>query len=127
MRAPTRNAEAGFSLIETVVALAIVALSLGTVYQIIDVSAKSVSKTDNYLQALGAAQSKLAEAAAQPVLQPGTTLGTMNGVAWSRTVKASARPQPTPETRLFDVTVVATREGSRVELTTVLIASAARD
>jgi hypothetical protein len=69
----------------------------------------------------------LAQASAQPVLRVGTTLGSSDDVAWSRSIKPYSAPAPTPETRLYQVTVVAMRQGSKVELETVLIAGVPRD
>jgi general secretion pathway protein I len=127
MRARRRRSQRGFSLIEVVVALAIVSLMLGTIYQVSNGAVRSTVRTDNYLRALAMAQSRLAEASAMPVLKVGTVIGSTDGVAWSRSVKSYAAPPPSPETRLYQVSVIATRSGSRVELETLLIAGIPRD
>lgn len=127
MRSQSSWSQRGFSLVEVIVALAIVALMLGAVYQVATGSVRSTERTDNYLRALTTAQSVLAQVSAQPVLQVGTTLGTSGGVAWSRSIKPYSAPAPTPETRLYRVTVSAMRQGSKVELETVLIAGVVRD
>lgn len=127
MRSLSSRSQKGFSLVEVIVALAIVALMLGAVYQVSAGSVRSTARTDNYLRALTTAQSVLAQVSAQPVLQVGTTLGSSGGVAWSRSIKPYAAPAPTPETRLYRVTVSAMRQGSKVELETVLIAGVVRD
>lgn len=127
MRPTDRQDQRGFSLIEVVVALAIVALMLGAVYQVSSGAVRSTVRTDNYLRALAMAQSRLAEASAMPVLKVGTVLGSSDGVAWSRSVQLFAAPPPSPETRLYEVSIIATRDGSRVTLETVLIAGIARD
>ena len=127
MHMPASRSESGFSLIEVVVALAIVALMLGVIYQVASGSVRSTSSTDNYLRALAMAQSRLAEISAQSVLKVGTTLGSSDGVAWSRSVRLYSAPQPTPDTRLYEVTVAAQRRGSKVVLDTVLIAGVAHD
>jgi general secretion pathway protein I len=127
MRSQSNNSQGGFSLVEVIVALAIVALMLGTVYQVATGSVRSTVKGDDYLRALTTAQSVLAQASAQPVLRVGTTLGSSGEVAWSRSIKPYSAPAPTPETRLYQVTVVAIRQGSKVELETVLIAGVPRD
>jgi prepilin-type N-terminal cleavage/methylation domain-containing protein len=123
----TRRGQGGFGLIEVVVALAIVALMLGVTYQISSISVRSTAKSDNYLRALATAKSTLAEASALPVLRIGTVMGSTDGVAWSRSIKPYSAPSPTPDTRLFQVAVVATRQGSRVTLETVVLAGAARE
>ena len=127
MRSQSSWSQRGFSLVEVIVALAIVALMLGAIYQVATGSVRSTAKTDNYLRALTTAQSVLAQASAQPILRVGTTLGSSDGVAWSRSIKPYSAPAPTPETRLYQVTVIAMRQGSKVELETVLIAGVARD
>ena len=127
MRVPSSALQEGFSLVEVIVALAIVALMLGAIYQVATGSAQSTSRTDNHLRALATAQSVLAQASAEPVLRVGTKLGSSGGVAWSRSIKPYAAPPPTPETRLYQVTVTAMRQGSKVELETLLIAGVARD
>ena len=127
MRAPDRRSQGGFSLIEVVVALAIVSLMLGTIYQVSNGAVRSTVRTDNHLRALAMAQSRLAEASAMPVLKVGTVIGSADGVAWSRSVKPYAAAPPSPETRLYQVSVIATRNGSRVVLETLLIAGIPRD
>lgn len=127
MTCTPRRAERGFSLIEMVVALAIAALILGTVYQLVPTSMAEVGKADSYLRALGTAQSRLAEASALAVLRPGTVLGNADGVAWSRSVREVPGPPPSPQTRLYEVTVIATQRGSRVQLDTLLIAGIAHE
>jgi prepilin-type N-terminal cleavage/methylation domain-containing protein len=127
MRARGHRSQRGFSLIEVVVALAIVSLMLGTIYQVSNGAVRSTVRTDNYLRALAMAQSRLAEASAMPVLKVGTVIGSSDGVAWSRSIKPYAAPPPSPETRLYQVSVIATRSGSRVALETLLIAGIPRD
>lgn len=119
--------QTGFSLIEVVVALAIVALMLGAIYQVSSGAVRSTVRTDNYLRALATAQSRLAEASAMPVLKIGTVLGSSDGVAWSRSIKAFAAPPPTPETRVYQVSVTATRSGSKVMLESLVIAGISRE
>jgi general secretion pathway protein I len=127
MRSRGPRRQKGFSLIEVVVALAIVALMLGTIYQVSNGAVRSTVRTDNYLRALATAQSRLAEASAMPVLRVGTVLGSSDGVAWSRSIKPFAAPPPSPDTRLYQVSVIATRSGSKVALETLLIAGIPRD
>lgn len=121
------RSQTGFSLIEVVVALAIVALMLGAIYQVSNGAVRSTVRTDNYLRALAMAQSRLAEASAMPVLKVGTVLGSTDGVAWSRSIKPFAAPPPTPQTRLYQVSVTATRSGSKVMLETLVIAEVPRE
>lgn len=127
MRWRSPPTQTGFSLIEVVVALAIVALMLGAIYQVSNGAVRSTVRTDNYLRALAMAQSRLAEASAMPVVKIGTVLGSADGVAWSRTIKPFAAPPPSPQTRLYQVSVTATRSGSKVVLETLVIAGIPRE
>ena len=127
MRRHTHRNQAGFSLIEVVVALTIVALMLGAIYQVSNGAVRSTVRTDNYLRALAMAQSRLAEASAMPVLKVGTVLGSSDGVAWSRSIRFFEAPPPSADTRVYQVSVIATRSGSKVTLETLLIAGVARD
>lgn len=127
MRWRSPRMQTGFSLIEVVVALAIVALMLGAIYQVSNGAVRSTVRTDNYLRALAMAQSRLAEASAMPVVKIGTVLGSTDGVAWSRSIKPFAAPPPTPQTRLYQVSVTATRSGSKVVLETLVIAGIPRE
>jgi prepilin-type N-terminal cleavage/methylation domain-containing protein len=121
------RSQTGFSLIEVVVALAIVALMLGAIYQVSNGAVRSTVRTDNHLRALAMAQSRLAEASAMPVLKVGTVLGSTDGVAWSRSIKPFAAPPPSQDTRLYQVSVIATRSGSKVMLETLIIAGVPRE
>jgi prepilin-type N-terminal cleavage/methylation domain-containing protein len=127
MRWRSPRTQTGFSLIEVVVALAIVALMLGAIYQVSNGAVRSTVRTDNYLRALAMAQSRLAEASAMPVLKVGTVLGSTDGVAWSTSIKPFAAPPPSPQTRLYQVSVTATRNGSKVMLETLVIAGIPRE
>jgi prepilin-type N-terminal cleavage/methylation domain-containing protein len=127
MRWRSPRTQTGFSLIEVVVALAIVALMLGAIYQVSNGAVRSSVRTDNYLRALAMAQSRLAEASTMSVLKVGTVLGSTDGVAWSRSIKPFSASPPTPETRFYQVSVTATRSGSKVMLETLVIAGVHRE
>lgn len=118
----TSKTQRGFSLIEVVVALAIVALTLGIVLQLLTGTINSVGKADNYLHALSAAQSQLAEIAARPQLQLGTSQGSVEGIDWRTSVRAFPGPRPTQKAKLYHVVVLASYRGSDVELETLFIA-----
>lgn len=78
-----RRSSAGFTLVETVVALAILALSLGVLYQSFGWSTRRTAALANNEAAWLAAQSLLAEIRSRPTLQPGTTDGEWpNGLRW---------------------------------------------
>lgn len=112
----------GFSLIEVVVALAILALTLGTVLRLVSGTMLSTGKAENYLRALSVAQSQLADAAARPQLNLGTSQGVADGIDWRLSVLPFTAPRPSPGTSLYHVVALADYRGSKVELETLLIA-----
>lgn len=80
MRAGAR----GFTLVEVAVALAILALSLGVLYQTFGWGLRRTGLLQQQETALLTAQSMLAEIRARPRLQAGTTDGrTPQGMQWS--------------------------------------------
>jgi prepilin-type N-terminal cleavage/methylation domain-containing protein len=72
----------GFTLIEVVVSLAILALSLGVLYQSFGWSGRSTAKLVSEEAAWLAAQSLLAEIRARPTLARGTSEGEWPGLRW---------------------------------------------
>lgn len=82
-----RRSSAGFTLVEVVVSLAILALSLGVLYQSFGWSARRTAALANSEAAWLAAQSLLAEVRTRPTLQPGTNEGEWpNGLRWTTQV-----------------------------------------
>ena len=68
----------GFSLIEVVVALAILALALGSLMQLFGAAARSATLTGERNQALALAESRLALLSAETVLTEGESSGTFD-------------------------------------------------
>ena len=64
MGAHAKNRCKGFTLLEVLVSMAILALAFGVILQILGDSARKVSRTDEYRQALMIAESQLAMATA---------------------------------------------------------------
>ncbi|EKE75974.1 type IV pilus modification PilV family protein [Gallaecimonas xiamenensis] len=84
----------GFSLLEVLVAFAILAATLGVLMSIFSLSTRSYQSAHNRQLALTLAQSKLAELAAQPRLNPGSDSGRLEGsFRWTSRV----RPYTVPE------------------------------
>jgi general secretion pathway protein I len=82
-----RGLQAGFTLVEVVVSLAILALSLGVLYQSFGWSARRTASLANAEVAWLAAQSLLAEIRARSTLQPGTNNGEWpGGLRWTTQV-----------------------------------------
>ncbi|WP_456415607.1 type IV pilus modification PilV family protein [Thiolapillus sp.] len=72
----------GFSLLEVLVAFAILAMSLGALYQAFGGSLRNLSVAGEYTSAMIVAESKLAEVADQVPLRPGSEQGEENGFRW---------------------------------------------
>ena len=73
---------AGFTLIETLVALAIIAIVLGTIGSVIATTAKGTRSIDQRLALAGTAETLLADLPARAVLKPGRQSGELAGSRW---------------------------------------------
>lgn len=119
----SHRAQRGFSLIEVVVALAIVAVTLGTVLRLLGTTLVSVDRAGNYLRALGAAQSHLAEASSGSPLSFGVTQGSQDGIEWRLSVQPFSMLPVDPKVTLYHVVVLTSYQGTKVELETLLLAA----
>jgi general secretion pathway protein I len=87
--------EAGFTLIEALVALVLLALAAGAFYQGIELGARGASTAAREAAALSVAQSRLAEAVAFGLRSGGIWSGeTGDGIAWATTFADHAAPSP---------------------------------
>jgi general secretion pathway protein I len=99
---------AGFSLLELVVAFAILALSLGALYQVFGSSARRALLAQEYMRAVELADAKLAEPGITAPLGPGFQSGEgADRFRWQRSVEfAAASPQPAQQgPLLYRITV----------------------
>ncbi|MBU2887579.1 prepilin-type N-terminal cleavage/methylation domain-containing protein [Gilvimarinus agarilyticus] len=78
-----RSTNKGFSLIEVMVAIAILGISLGMIYQAAGGSVRSVSTSEDYAYAVELAQSLLAMNALVPAEGVSTAGVTQDGYHWS--------------------------------------------
>lgn len=78
-KAVQSRAQAGFSLLEVLVAFAILAGSLGVLMQTLSLGMRNAGLAERYAEAASLAQSKLAEIAAEPELEPGEAEGEWEG------------------------------------------------
>jgi general secretion pathway protein I len=84
---PKAFAQAGFSLLEVLVAFSILALSLGVLMQIFSGAMRNAVLSDQYSQATLLAQSKLSSVGSEEPLRDGETQGSFeNGMRWRVTV-----------------------------------------
>ncbi len=82
---------AGFSLVEGVVAFAVLALALGVLYQIFSSAARQALVVQHYSRALAVADAKLTETGINEALAGGAQGGeTDDGFRWQRSVEAYA-------------------------------------
>ncbi|PJG53269.1 prepilin-type cleavage/methylation domain-containing protein [Bradyrhizobium forestalis] len=73
---------AGFTLIEALVALAIIAVVLGTIGSVIATTAKGTRSIDQHLALAGTAETLLADLPARSLLKPGRRSGELAGSRW---------------------------------------------
>lgn len=124
--APASSGRAGFTLIEVVVALAVLALALGAVFPQFGTALRLGGAAADERMAVLVAESALAELAAEPGLAPGTYDGrSANGMRWTGQVASLPVAAEPPRTPLpaFLVTVEAQAADGRglVRLSTVAL------
>jgi general secretion pathway protein I len=95
------NGVAGFTLIEALVALAIVAAVLGSIGAVIATTVKATRSIDQRVALAGAAETLLAALPARNLLKPGRQSGELAGHRWQidvspMRVAAASDARPTP-------------------------------
>lgn len=116
---------AGFTLIEALVALAIVAAVLSSIGAVVATSVKGTRSIDQRLALTGAAETLLAELPARNLLKPGRQSGELAGHRWWIDVAPmnASDANDAPENRRFVPLAVTMRlqasNGPAIQLTTV--------
>ena len=116
---------AGFTLIEVLVALAIVAAVLSSIGAVIATSVKGTRSIDQRLALTGAAETLLAELPARNLLKPGRQSGQLAGHRWRIDVSpmdtsaAADAPQNPRFTPLAVTMRLQAPDGPAIQLTTV--------
>jgi general secretion pathway protein I len=116
---------AGFTLIEALVALAIVAAVLSSIGAVIATSVKGTRSIDQRLALTGAAETLLAELPARNLLKPGRLSGQLAGHRWRIDVSPmdTAVADDAPQNPRFMPLAVTMRlqapNGPAIQLTTV--------
>ena len=102
-RAGWSGASEGFTLIEVVVAIAVLAIVLGAIGEVVGTTVKSIHSVDRRLPLLETAQNLLASLPERGALQPGTQTGGSGDFQWRVDVVplAIAPPAPPATTSLF--------------------------
>jgi len=114
---------AGFTLIETLVALAIIVIVLGTIGSVISVTTKGTRSIDQRLALAGTAETLLADLPARGVLKPGRQNGQLAGSRWRVDIAPMNVGGGNPATDRFVPLAVSLRlqraDGSAIQVTTV--------
>jgi general secretion pathway protein I len=77
-----RRGNAGFTLIEVLVAIAVLAVVLGAIGAVVGNTVRAIHSVDRRLPLLETAQSLIASLPARDALQPGTQTGTSGEFRW---------------------------------------------
>ena len=114
---------AGFTLIEALVALAIIAVVLGTIGSVIATTAKGTRSIDQRLALSGTAETLLADLPARGLLKPGRQSGELAGSRWRVDVTPMSVAGGNPATDRFVPMAVNLRlqraDGAAIQITTV--------
>ncbi|WLB61128.1 prepilin-type N-terminal cleavage/methylation domain-containing protein [Bradyrhizobium japonicum] len=114
---------AGFTLIEALVALAIIAVVLGTIGSVIATTAKGTRSIDQHLVLSGTAERLLADLPARGLLKAGRQSGELAGSRWRVDVAPMNVAGGNPATDRFVPMAVNLRlqraDGSAIQVTTV--------
>lgn len=114
---------AGFTLIEALVALAIIAVVLGSIGSVIATSVKGTRAIDQHLALAGTAETLLADLPARSLLKPGRQSGELAGSRWRVDVAPMNVAGGDPATDRFVPLAVNLRlqraDGSAIQITTV--------
>jgi general secretion pathway protein I len=81
-RSDVQRGTAGFTLIEVLVAIAVLAVVLGAIGTVVGNTVRSIRSVDRRLPLLETAQSLIASLPARDSLQPGTQSGTSGEFRW---------------------------------------------
>ena len=129
--APPRGRQGGFTLIEIVVAFVVLAMVLGTAYEIFSRGFARAADLEGYSRALVVAQSKLATVGLEDALKEGETQGDSEDrrFHWALAVKAadeSADPsKPASSYLLYRIEVRVTWRGADAKEHAVSLATLA--
>jgi len=114
---------AGFTLIEALVALAIIAIVLGTIGSVIAVTTKGTRSIDQHLALASTAETLLADLPARGLLKPGRQSGQLAGSRWRVDIAPMNVAGGNPATDRFVPLAVNLRlqraDGSAIQVTTV--------
>jgi general secretion pathway protein I len=94
MSCRTERSEAGFTLIEVLVSIAVLAVVLGAIGALVGTTVRGIRSVDRRLPLLETAQSLVASLPDRGALQPGTQTGGSGDYRWRIDVVPLAAPAP---------------------------------
>lgn len=83
---PRRRQQAGFTLLEAMVALVLLALVMVPAYQLLSAGSRAAGHVDRQAMALAIAEAQMAALGVETRLVPGSYPGTSGGYSWVLTV-----------------------------------------
>jgi general secretion pathway protein I len=114
---------AGFTLIEALVALAIIVVMLGAIGSVIATTTRGTRAIDQHLALAGTAETLLADLPARGLLKPGRQSGELAGSRWRVDVTPMNVAGGNPDTDRFVPMAVNLRlqraDGAAIQITTV--------
>jgi general secretion pathway protein I len=118
------SGERGFTLIEALVALAIIAAVLSAIGMVIGTTVRGTRSIDQRLALTGAAETVLAQLPVRTLLKPGTQYGELAGQRWRIDVAPLnvAAQEGTPTSRFVPLAVslrMQAPRGPAIQITTV--------
>ena len=121
---PGARGSAGFTLLEALIAIVILALSLSALLQLYSTGLRGIATIDDNLRARLLAQSVMAEVSYDRRLQPGRLQGRRDQFAWTLSITPfddgePAPQQPGPWTLHRLALTVSWPQGRRIELQTL--------
>ena len=121
---PQGNGSAGFTLLEALIAIVILALSLSALLQLYSTGLRGVANIDDHLRARLLAQSVMAEMSYDRRLRPGRLQGRADQFAWTLSITPFDDGQPAPQQpgpwTLHRLALTVTwPQGRRIELQTL--------
>lgn len=110
----TRQSETGFTLVELLVALAILVVSMGLLFKLIGIDLDRTGEASRQTEAAALLQSLLTQSEAAP--QPGTTRGTFaDGFSWQLAVSPESVNKYQAVDAIDIAATVSWRHGDRIE------------
>lgn len=113
---------AGFTLIEALVALAIIVAVLGTIGSVIATTAKGTRSIDQRLALAGTAERLLADLPPRALLKPGRQSGELSGTRWRVDIAPMNMAGDDPASRFVPMAVnlrLQRGDGAAIQITTV--------